>query len=126
MTLVRHRSKSEQVFALRPSSLLKSGSIRRQVACSPDGSLGAVLGVDLSQNRFNVNLDGGFGNVELTGDQLVGVALHQAAENDGFANRQAFRSRPIPGLAAFSHLLLGLIPIDLQASAADELKDGGW
>ena len=55
----------------------------------PDGSLSSVRDPYLSQDRLHMNLDRGFGNVELTGDDLVGKPFYQVLEDLLLPLRQA-------------------------------------
>ena len=54
--------------------LRHSGSVllSRQALRGPHGSLGAIGCADLAQDGFNVDLDGGLRDIQLTGNNLVG------------------------------------------------------
>ena len=54
---------------------------RRQALRGPHGGLGAIGRADLAQDGFDVDLDGGFGDHELAGNELVGLSLCQASQD---------------------------------------------
>src|SRR3712207_7724728 len=66
---------------------------RREMACGPDGGLCPVLGLNFPKNRFDMDLHGGFRDVEFPGDDLVGVAVHQAAQDHRLPHGQALCRR---------------------------------
>src|ERR687885_1963136 len=59
----------------------------KSVVERPDGSLGAIGGVNFAQHVLEMNLDGRLGDVEGLGNDLIAVALEQAAHDLGFALR---------------------------------------
>ena len=63
------------------------------MARCPDRRLSSVLGLDLTQDGFHVNLHGGFRDVVFTRDDLVRVAIHQAAQDNRLTDGQALCRR---------------------------------
>src|SRR5215813_15282245 len=62
--------------------LARVGDIRQQRPLQgPDRCLGTVLDANLAQDRLNVNLDGGLGDLELICDDLVRCTIHQAFQD---------------------------------------------
>lgn len=52
---------------------------------SPDRRLRAVADPDFAQDRFDVHLDSGFRDIELSADLLVGFAVDEALEDIDFS-----------------------------------------
>ena len=46
---------------------------------------------DLAENRLDVDLHGGFGDVDLACDDLIGVAFNQAVQYASLPDRQSRR-----------------------------------
>ncbi len=61
----------------------------RQMACGPDRRLCPVLCLDLAQDRFDMDLHGRFRDVELARDDLVRIAVHEAAQDHRLPNGQS-------------------------------------
>jgi hypothetical protein len=62
---------------------VEEGSIGRvEVLVGPHGGLRAIGGADLAQDRFDVDLDRRFRDLELPGNDLVGFPTHQGLQDD--------------------------------------------
>jgi hypothetical protein len=62
---------------------VEQGAIgRAEVLVGPHGGLGAIGGTNLAQDRFDVNLDRRFRDLELPGNDLVGFPTHQGLQDD--------------------------------------------
>ena len=66
-------------------------------AAHGDERFGAIRYIQRAQNGGRVDLDGAFGQIECSADQLVGLALHEQREHLGLALGKSGLSRRAHG-----------------------------
>src|SRR3712207_2253852 len=86
------RTSSPEVIPVAASLIRRRSTSLRQALYCPHGRLGAIGRADLAHDGFDVNLNGGFRNVELARDRLVGRTIHKTTQDFRLADRE----RPCP------------------------------
>ena len=79
---------------------MRRSIVEKSVIESPDRSLGAIAGANLSEDGLDMGLHGRLGDLEKSRDMLVGISTNDALKYFDLARGQLVRCRRLVGIPA--------------------------